>query len=51
MCWSRYVALLLLAGNVLAAGEGYVVGGGVLADSADGLAGTGLGSYGFSDKK
>jgi hypothetical protein len=50
MCSSRYVALLLLVGNALAAGEEYVVGGGVLADSADGLAGTVLGSYGFSDK-
>lgn len=46
----RYIALLLLTGNALAAGEGYIVGGGVLVDSADGLAGTVLGSYGFSDK-
>jgi hypothetical protein len=39
-----------LAGNALAAGEGYVVGGGFLVDSADGLAGTVMGSYGFSEK-
>lgn len=49
MCWSRYIALLCLTSNALAAGGGYIVGGGVQADSADGIAGTVMGSYGFSD--
>ncbi len=39
MCWLRAAPILLLAGNALAA-EGWVVGVGGEADSADGLAGT-----------
>jgi hypothetical protein len=49
MYWFRFTALILLAGNAFA-GEGYVVGAGVLADSTDGLAGTVIGSYGFSEQ-
>lgn len=39
MCWRKAVPILLLAGNALAA-EGWVVGVGGEADTADGLAGT-----------
>jgi hypothetical protein len=46
----RCVAPLLLAGNALAAGDGYIIGAGVEGDTADGLAGSVLGSFGFSDK-
>ena len=49
MSWYRYIALFTISANALA-GEGYVAGGGLQVDSADGLAGTLLGSYGFSEQ-
>jgi hypothetical protein len=49
MSWYRYIALFAITANA-SAGEGYVVGGGLQVDSADGLAGTLLGSYGFSEQ-
>ena len=46
----KTIPLLLLAANALAAGDGYIVGAGFQGDTADGLAGTVLGSYGFTEK-
>ena len=50
MCFCKTLPLLLLAGNALAAGDGYILGAGFQGDSADGLAGTVLGSYGFTEQ-
>ena len=48
MCWRSGVALLMLAGNVLAA-EGYIVGFGVEGDSADGLSAALLGDIALAE--
>jgi hypothetical protein len=48
MSWSRFLLLLLLTGNSWAAGE-YVIGGGVEADTTDGIAGTLFGDLAVSD--
>jgi hypothetical protein len=50
MCFCKTLPLLLLAGNALAAGDGYILGAGIQGDSTEGLAGTVVGSYGFSEK-
>jgi hypothetical protein len=50
MSLCRCVAFLLLACNALAAGDGYIIGAEFEGDTADGLAGSVLGSFGFSDK-
>ena len=49
MYWRRTVPLLLLAGNALAV-EGFIVGGGVEADSADGVAVSGIIDIGLTEK-
>ena len=41
---------MLLAGNALAAGDGYILGAGIQGDSTEGLAGTVVGSYGISEQ-
>ena len=46
----RCLVLSLLASNVLAAGDGFLIGAGVEADSSDGLAGSLLGGLGLSEK-
>ena len=46
----KYLALLLLAAKALAAGDGFLIGGGVESDSEDGIRGSLIGGFGFSDK-
>ena len=50
MCWFRCFVLSLLASNALAAGDGFIIGAGIEADSSDGLAGSLLGGFGLSEK-
>ena len=45
----RLLPLLLLAGNAVAA-EGYIIGGGIEGDSADGLAGAVVADIGITEK-
>ncbi len=49
MSWSRFLLLLLLCEPVFA-GEGYIVGGGIESDNADGLAGSLIGEFGLTEK-
>ncbi len=49
MSWLRTAALLLLAGNAFAV-EGFIVGGGVEADSADGVAVSAIADIGLTGK-
>jgi len=46
----RFLALLLVAGNALAAGDGFLLGGGVEGDSEDGIRGSLIGGVGVSEK-
>ena len=48
MCWRRTIPLLLLSGNAIAA-EGYILGGGVEADSADGLSLSAIADIGLTE--
>lgn len=50
MCFCKSLPLLLLAGSALAAGDGYIIGIGAQGDSTEGLAGTIIGSYGFTEQ-
>jgi hypothetical protein len=45
----KYVALFLVAGNTLAAGNGAMFGGGIEVDTDDGFSGSLIGSWGFSE--
>ncbi|MDJ0750838.1 MAG: hypothetical protein QNJ11_15235 [Woeseiaceae bacterium] len=49
MYWLRTAALLLLAGNACAV-EGFIVGGGIEADSADGIAVSAIADVGLTEK-
>ena len=46
----RLVLLLLLATEALAAGEGFMIGGGVESDDEDGVSAALIGGYGISEK-
>jgi len=46
----RYVALFLVAGNTLAAGNGALLGGGLESDTDGGFSGALFGSWGFTEK-
>ncbi|MDH3339552.1 MAG: hypothetical protein OEM76_17230, partial [Gammaproteobacteria bacterium] len=49
MSLSRLAVLLLLAGNALAAGDGFMIGGGVEADNDDGIGTTVIGGFGLAE--
>lgn len=49
MCWFRTLLLTSLCAPAVA-GEGFVIGGGVEADTADGLAGALVGEFGLTEK-
>jgi hypothetical protein len=49
MCWRKLLPLFLVAGNTLAA-EGFILGGGVEADTEDGIAGSAIADIGFTEK-
>lgn len=49
MCCCRVLPILLFASNALAA-EGYIIGGGLEGDSADGLAASVIGEIGLTEK-
>jgi len=48
MSLARHAALLLLAGNALAAGDGFMIGGGIESDNDDGLSAALIGGFGLS---
>jgi hypothetical protein len=50
MSLAKYIALLLIAGNVFAAGDGFMLGGGLESDSDDGLSFSLLGGLGVTEK-
>ena len=50
MSISRCVLLLLITGKALAAGDGFMLGGGIESDSEDGLSAALIGGVGLSDK-
>lgn len=50
MSWCKCCVLSLLVSNALAAGDGFIIGAGIEADSSDGLAGSLLGGFGLSEK-
>jgi len=45
----RLLALLLFSGNVLAAGNGFMIGGGVESDAEDGVSASVIGGVGFTE--
>lgn len=49
MSLARLTVLLLLAGNALAAGEGFMIGGGVESDNEDGLSVALIGGFGLAE--
>ena len=49
MSLARSAVLLLLAGNALAAGEGFMIGGGVESDNEDGLSTALIGGFGLAE--
>ncbi len=49
MSWYKTLPILFVAGNALAA-EGFIIGGGVEGDSADGLSGSFIGEVGLTEK-
>lgn len=46
----RFFTLLLLTGNALAAGDGFMIGGGVESDTEDGISGSVIGGIGLAEK-
>lgn len=48
MPFCRFIAFLLLAGNVLAAGDGFMIGGGVESDTEDGVSAALIGGVGLA---
>ncbi|MDH3351084.1 MAG: hypothetical protein OEM51_06020 [Gammaproteobacteria bacterium] len=46
----RLVLLLLLAGNAVADGDGFIIGGGIESDSEDGVSASLIGGVGLGDK-
>lgn len=50
MSSSRLVLLVLLAGNALADGDGFILGGGIESDSADGVSASLIGGVGLGEK-
>ena len=50
MYWYRAIFLTLIASNAWSAGNGYMIGAGVEADSTDGMAASVFGDFGVSEK-
>lgn len=50
MSSSRLLLLVLLAGNALADGDGFIIGGGIESDSADGVSASLIGGVGLGEK-
>ncbi len=50
MSWLRYIALLLLAGSAHADDQGFLIGGGVEADTDDGFRGVFIAGLGIGEK-
>jgi len=46
---SKYLVLILFAGNAIAAGDGFLIGAGVESDSEDGIRGSFIGGIGVSE--